>query len=132
MRSRGARRRAARTATIGQQTALKMTINLRGYILHWLLALERYKNLRGAPQRSFALNQCVGDNGNHLRPVRFLAESGRINHIICTVDSRYSNAALQDHVIARLCAMGFTVDGPSLHDCGCTTFIVGSRCLAGQ
>lgn len=138
MRNRGARRpNRAMGAAVQQSAATQRAAGLRAQIRHWLLALEQYHNLRNRPKssrRAFTVTYCNGGGGDHWWHVRLTPRPpARSTQVDCTVPrDKYPDDVREAHIMQPLREEGFAVSAVRYHPCGCATFTVQPRTLAGQ
>lgn len=113
------------------QAAEQRAASLLRQARYWLLAMEKYHNLRSAPTRGFSTTNCTGAGGRHWNHVRLVPSLQRARSITCTAPrDRYPDAVLLRVVIDPLRAEGFKISEMRHHGCGCATFTVQPRKLA--
>lgn len=102
-------------------------------IRHWLLAMELFADPYRAAARPSTEAGCAARDASHRLQVQPLPlRPGRPDRVMCTVQQRaLPDAVLQAHVLRLLKQEGFTIAGPLSNSCGCATFTVQPRRLAG-
>lgn len=106
--------------------------SLYGQIMHWLLAMEQYPNLRNAPRWAHTVTFCTGDNVSHWQHVTLMPreiERKTFLQAAMPLDDM-PEQQLRENVIERLRGEGFRVGEPRKLACGCMILVVRPRKLA--
>lgn len=106
---------------------------LLAQIRHWLGAMEKFHNLHNAPKRPFTVTYCTSGGGDHWWHVRLIPRPPRRStYVACTAPrDKLPDDALLERVTKPLRDAGFTVSETTDSGCGCATFTVRPRRLAG-
>lgn len=109
-------------------------VYLLGYVRHWLLAMEKYHNLRNAAMTPFGGGNCSGGGGTHYYFYRLEPNGTKgSNRVECVAPrDKFPDDLLLERVINPLKKEGFKVSDPTFQRCGCATFTARPRKLAGE